>query len=210
MDSNSVLQLIVTFSQVTYMFCMLPQVVTNYYEKSANGLSTLFVIGYLNGFIAQNFYIFSLDLPIGYKIFCPVQFGILLVIVFQRLYFENFSDKRLAILCCANLLFAASMIPLLNSFKFQVGFWSGWAALILFSLSQVPQLFKVYTKKSVQGFSLLFIVVTGFGAILELTSGILLSLPLQTLFAALRNCLFVGGCLGAFYLYGNKDTIKKT
>jgi uncharacterized protein with PQ loop repeat len=209
MNFFGVWQAFLTLAQLVYTGCMVPQAITNYRIKSGRGLSKLFIVGYLNGFITQTFYTFLFDLPIGYKIFVPTQFAVMLGIIFQRLYYDQFSDRTLSFFCAFNIALAILMIPVAMTFPVQVGFLCGWASLFLFSFSQVPQLVKIYSTRSVQGFSLVFVLATGIGALFELIGSVLLALPLQTVFSAARNALFVGGCLGAFYLYGTFSSSKK-
>ncbi len=188
-------------SQLLYMVCLLPQVVTNYTVKSGTGLSDLFAIGYLNGHFAQLFYVFCLDLPMGYKIFVPVQFSIVLILIFQRLYYDRFVNRTLTIFYAVNIVCALALIPVACRIPLICGVAHGWLALIIFSLSQIPKIYKLYSTRSVQGFSFLFVVVMGCGSVLELAGAMILGLPTQTIFNAVRNTSFVAACLGAFCLY---------
>lgn len=204
MDITGILHYLLVLSQSLYMTCLLPQVVTNYKIKSGTGLSDLFAIGYLNGHFAQLFYVFCLNLPIGYKIFVPVQFLIVLVLIFQRLYYDRFANRALTLFYAVNIACAIALIPVACRIPLLCGTTNGWLSLIIFSLSQIPQVYKIYTTRSVQGFSIMFVVVMGCGSVLELLGSIFLGLPIQTIFNAVRNTTFVAACLGAFFLYGRK------
>lgn len=192
-------------SQLLYMVCLLPQVVTNYTVKSGTGLSDLFAIGYLNGHFAQLFYVFCLDLPMGYKIFVPVQFSIVLILIFQRLYYDRFVNQTLTIFYAVNIACALALIPVACKIPLICGVAHGWLALIIFSLSQIPQIYKLYSTRSVEGFSFMFVVVMGVGSVLELLGSLFLGLPTQTIFNAIRNTSFVVACLGAFFLYSRSS-----
>ncbi|MBS1987784.1 PQ-loop repeat-containing protein [Candidatus Dependentiae bacterium] len=209
MDITALWHNLLVLSQCLYMTCLLPQVVTNYKVKSGTGLSDLFAIGYLNGHFAQLFYVFCLNLPMGYKIFVPVQFLIVLVLIFQRLYYDRFANKALTLFYAINIACAIALIPVACRVPLLCGTANGWLSLIIFSLSQIPQIYKLYTTRSVQGFSMMFVVVMGCGSVLELLGSIFLGLPIQTIFNAVRNTSFVAACLGAFYLYNRSSNVIK-
>lgn len=197
------------FSQFLYMTCLLPQVITNYRVKSGSGLSDLFAIGYLNGHFAQLFYVYCLSLPLGYKIFVPIQLSIVCTLIFQRLFYDHFVHKKLLIFYLCNTLCAIALIPIACKIPALCGTAHGWFAMIIFSLSQLPQLYKLFSERSVRGFSFLFVLVMGCGSFLELTGSLILGLPIQTIFNAVRNCTFVIGCLIAFYWYSDAKLLKK-
>lgn len=204
MDMAIIAGYFLILSQLFYMVCLLPQAVTNYQVKSGTGLSDLFAIGYLNGHFAQLFYVFCLSLPLGYKIFVPVQFSIVLILIFQRLYYNHFANRTLTFFYIANIACALAIIPIACKIPLICGVAHGWLALVIFSLSQIPQIYKLYSMRSVQGFSLMFVVVMGCGSVLELAGALILGLPTQTIFNAVRNTFFVLACLGAFYFFGRR------
>ena len=201
MDMAIIAEYFLILSQLLYMICLLPQAITNYRVKSGTGLSDLFAIGYLNGHFAQLFYVFCLSLPLGYKIFVPVQFSIVLILIFQRLYYDHFANRALTFFYLANIACAFALIPVACKIPLICGVAHGWFALVVFSLSQIPQIYKLYSTRSVQGFSLMFVVVMGCGSVLELAGALILGLPAQTIFNAVRNTSFVIACLGAFHLF---------
>ena len=70
------------------------------------------------------------------------------------------------------------------------GMLSGWIGIALYTICEIPQVYKNYLRKSVQGFSFLFASMLAVGAAIEATLTLLLGLPKPTLASSIRILSF--------------------
>ena len=71
-----------------------------------------------------------------------------------------------------------------------VGHLCGWIGVFCWFAYQVPQVYKVRRKRSVEGFNFWFIIIASIGAIIEVAAAIVIPLPAQGL---------LNGCRGLFF-----------
>ncbi len=190
---------------VTYTLCFIPQIITNYRIKSGSGISEFFLFGYLNLHAIFLFYIFLLDLPLPYKFCVPVQLALVLVMIVQRLWYDNaMAAKRMALYYLINIALLLLLIPFALKTPIWFGHLGGWATLGLGYLSQAPQAFKMWRERSVVGFDKTFVYMLLLAGTAEMTGALVGGLPLQTKLAALRVLLFALIFLWQFKCYAIK------
>lgn len=174
-----------------YTLCFLPQIIENYRVKSGTGLSDYFLLAYLNTYIALIYYVFSLNLPLAYKIACPAQGIATLILIGQRLYYNHSSESKFyGLIYLANLLCSLIFIPFAITNPMHTGHIFGWLSFILTLLNQMPQVIRVISTKSVTGFSYMFILITACAAGIELYTALALGLPMQTVLSAARGLMY--------------------
>jgi len=189
-------------AQAFYFLCFLPQIITNYRRKSCAGLSEFFLFGYLNVYVAVLYYTFSCNLPFAYKVLCPLQAAAVLVIIFQRLYYDRSPvNKKYWFLYGGNVTGAMMLMPidLYNPDRF--GMIAGWVMFTLALINQLPQVVKIFKEKSVVGFSFGFVFLTTLAATTEFVTALFVGLPLQTLLSSLRGIVIGLVWMGQFWLY---------
>ncbi|MFA6527209.1 MAG: PQ-loop repeat-containing protein [Candidatus Babeliales bacterium] len=172
-----------------YLGCLLPQIWLTQKLKIGNALSDLFLLGYLNGYLAFIFYIFCYQLPPAYKILAPIETFATLVMVGQRLYFDKTASARLTWFYIVNVLIFLAFIPWALQAPSACGNFFGWLTFAIAAVNQLPQVIKVFYAKSVRGFSFMFVVLGGVAAIAEFSASVALSLPIQTIINAFRGIL---------------------
>jgi uncharacterized protein with PQ loop repeat len=187
---------------VMYTLCFIPQIITNYRVKSGSAISELFLFGYLNLHAIFLFYIFLLGLPTAYKVCVPVQLSLVLVMILQRLWYDNATAaKRMAIYYLANIALLLLLVPFALENPDWFGNFGGWATLALGYLSQAPQAFKIWRERSVAGFDKTFVYMFLLAGSAEMCGALIGGLPIQTKLAALRVLLFALIFLWQFKLY---------
>jgi uncharacterized protein with PQ loop repeat len=174
-------------AQIFYFACFVPQIFTNYRLKSGRGISELMLIAYLNTYFCLTIYIFCLNLPLAYKIMVPVQGVAGLILILQRIFYDFKTEKRMLFFYSANSLVFILLIPYAFKNPMYVGHFLGWVSFVLTLCNQLPQVFKIYREKSVEGFNFLFAFFTGLAAAIETTVAVVAGLPIQTLFMAMRG-----------------------
>ncbi len=185
---------------------ILPQIFLNYKVKSTTGLSNIYISLYLSGYITHLFYIFCLDLPIAYKVMAPVSFLLVLIIVFQRFLYKKHKAARRSIrLYCVIFFIIFLLIALAIFFPNKIGHLVGWISVVIWTIYQLPQIFKIYSEKSIGGFSFAAVSITGFQNLLALMATLALGLPLQSVFSALRGLTFFAIFCFQFLIYGKKS-----
>ena len=185
---------------------ILPQILLNYKLKSTAGLSNTYISIYISGYVFHLLYVFCLDLPIAYKVMGPLLFFLVLVLVFQRFIYNKDKAKNHPVkLYCMNFFIISFLIALAINFPIKIGHLAGWISVAIWTIYQLPQVFKIYSKKSVVGFSFAAVSCGGFQNFLELAATLALGLPLQSLFVALRGIIFFAIFCFQFWIYKNKS-----
>lgn len=173
-----------------YFACFLPQILTNFKEKSGTGVSELLLIGYLNAYLFLMLYIFCIDLPLIYRIMGPLELFATAILIIQRLYYDDSPYvKKLWFMYAINIAIFLPLIPYALKHRYLVGAMCGWLYFAFSMVNQLPQVFKIHKEKSVVGFSFLFVLLAGLAAILETVAAFMADLPAQTTFNALRGVL---------------------
>ena len=174
-------------AQFFYLACLLPQIFTNYHQKSGMGVSSLLLIGYLNAYLFLLFYVFFIDLPPAYKFLVPLQTVATICLIMQRIYYDNSPQtKKYWFAFGANLMAFVLFLPYALAHPLIVGISFGWINFVLSVANQLPQILKIHREKSVVGFHFLFVAFTGIAALLEISASFITYLPPQTRVNAVR------------------------
>ena len=185
---------------------ILPQILLNYKLKSTAGLSNTYISIYLSGYFFHLFYVFCLDLPIAYKVINPLLFSLVLVLAFQRFFYSKDKAWNHPIkLYSMNFFIISFLIVLAINFPIKIGHLAGWISVAIWTVYQLPQVFKIYSKKSIEGFSFAAVSCSGFQNFLEFAAVLALGLPLQSIFVALRGIIFFAIFCFQFWIYKNKS-----
>ncbi len=175
-------------AQIFYVLVYIPQIITNYRQKSGKGLSELMLFAYFNTMVAVLYYVFSYNLPPAYKICCPLQIAALVILIGQRLYYDDIKTaKPYWFWYGGNMVASMAFIPLSVQNPSAIGLFAGWTMFALSLMNQLPQVFKIFKEKSVAGFSFFFIVFSFTAALVEFVTALIVGLPVQTLLCATRG-----------------------
>jgi uncharacterized protein with PQ loop repeat len=191
---------------IFYSVCFFPQIFENYKKKSGKGISDFMLTLILNGYLALVVYVYLLDLHISYKIVVPLNMLSTVVWIVQRVYYDaSVEGKRWGLFYLLNIIAAISLIPLAVQFPIIAGNAGGWINIIVGTIGFVPQIAKIYRTRSVEGFSLSFVICNLIAGALELVGAILGLLPLQTKLTASRAIIVGIIFLMQFKFYGKKN-----
>lgn len=177
---------------ILYVACFLPQVVTNYRRQSTDGLSNATIFIYFFGYLVEILYAFFLDLPIALKVMIPMGAGVAGTLVIQRLYYDPQPEYRVRTMAAYGLVLIAFLIGVWagQHHPHFVGHLCGWVGSLCWFAYQVPQVYKVHTRRSVKGFNFWFILIASIGAFIEVAAAIIIPLPAQGLFNGTRGLFF--------------------
>lgn len=189
-------------SQIFYLVSFFPQIITNYTMRSGKGLSDVLLFGYLNGYLAFFYFMMCMGAPVSMHILSGLQFLALLVLIFQRFYYDaTTSVYRFFALFMANMLFATFFIPFALKNPKAAGDISAWIGSAFFCVSQFFQIGKMYVARSVIGFSFLFAIFMMIGAALELSVAYLLAYSFQSRLSLWRLVMGCGIYCFQFMMY---------
>ncbi|KKQ12184.1 MAG: hypothetical protein US22_C0001G0013 [candidate division TM6 bacterium GW2011_GWF2_36_6] len=189
-------------SQIIYVMVYIPQIITNFKEKSGRGLSDLTLLGYLNALAVFAYYIFLFGLPSIYKWSVTTQLIAVVTLIGQRLYYDTSMRSWLfRVMYGSNVIGLFAFIPMSIDNPIGVGYYAGWVAVMLSCLMQLPQVFKIFRERSVIGFNILFAVFSLLAAGVELLAALGAGLPVQTVFSALRGVVIGVVWIFQFWLY---------
>ncbi len=205
LTQNMIFNTLLLVARIIGLSGLVPQIILNYKEKSTESLSNIFLFIYLVGYAINLLYVYGLGLPIAYKIMAPLAFLLVLILVFQCfLYNKHKVIFRLIISCCTFFLLFFLLIILTVNFPNKIGNLAGWICFLIWFVYLLPQIFRIYSKKSVKGFSFLFAFLGLIGNLLELIGILALRLPIQSIFIAIRGLAFCSIFCLQFWMYRKK------
>jgi hypothetical protein len=172
---------------IAYCVSLLPQVFLNHKIKTTGGLSDLYLLGYFSGYFLNMFYVYILNFNFAYKAIAPFSFFIVTFMIFQRFFYKDSFNIKFYIM---NLLLLAAYVGVFFLNPFKAGHLAGWLLVGIWSLYQIPQVITIFSRKSVEGFSLILVTLLGIGNIIELVMGVLLQFPMQSILIAFRGLVF--------------------
>ncbi len=210
LTQNIIANIMIWIVHIISVAGILPQIFLNHKIKSTNGLSNTYILVYLSGYTVHLLYVFCLDLPIAYKIMAPLSALLVLIITFQRFFY----NKRKAVhrptrLYCVNFFIIFSLIVLVINFPNKIGHLAGWISFVIWTVYQLPQVLKIYSNKSVEGFSFAAVSLSGFQNLLGFIATLALGVPLQSVFTALRGLIFFSIFCFQFWIYRKKSNHLK-
>ena len=195
-------------SNTVFLFGIISQVVLNYKYKSINGLSKIFLFITLIGYSAHLLYVYGLNLPIIYKIVVPVSFFFVLILVFQRFFYTKHKIRLHSVFVYSVFFLLFFLLIILDVyFPKTIGNLAGWFSFIIWFIYLLPQMFRIYLKKSVEGFSFLFVFLGLISNSLEFVVVLVLKLPIQSIFITVRGIVFFSILCLQFWIYRKKPEL---
>ena len=190
---------------------IVPQIHLNYKTKSAKGLSNFYLISLFLGYIAYLLYVYCLDLPIAYKIMVPISCLLISILIIQQFFWfkkkiisnstQLYSTKQLY---STNFFIIFLLVILTIKFPYKIGHIAGWFSVTMWSIYQFPQVYKIYSNKSVAGLSLLFISLNCLSNFLGLIAALYFKLPIQSILISGQGIIFFIIFCYQFWLYGKR------
>lgn len=196
----------------TYFVAAASQALTNHKLKSTEGLSDSFIIFYLNTYILLMYYIFLLDLPMPYRIMEPLTGLIIIIIVFQRFWYNPWErSKHLIPYLTISSGIAFFFAILVRTHPGLIGHGTGWASCFFDTVTLIPQIIKMHRTKSVEGFSFLFATAIALANGIEVIASIYNpeSIPFQTVVMGAKGIIIYVICVIQFFIYSQKGKHKK-
>lgn len=206
--SDTFIALIMAWIAVfTYFVAAFSQALTNHKLKSTEGLSDSFILFYLNSYILLMYYIFCLDLPQPYRIMEPITGLVIIIIVFQRLWYNPWERSKHLLpyltLSSAIAFFFAVMTRINPEL---LGHATGWASCFFDTVTLIPQIIKMHRTKSVEGFSFLFATAIALANGIEVVASIYNhNIPFQTVVMGLKGVIIYVICVIQFFIYSQKN-----
>ncbi len=110
------------------------------------------------------------------------------LLVVQRFYYDGVRKSIpfvlaivASLLCVIGVLF---LVPAHGQLIADIG---GWAAFTLFTVSQIPQIIKIFKSKSTYGFSFGFVTIFAMAQVCELVGGLIEKVPAATIVMCVRG-----------------------
>lgn len=197
--SNNYLLWIVNIS---YFLGLFPQVILNYKMKTTKALSDLYLMGYLGGYVLNLLYVYALNFDLAYKTRAILSLLVVGFILFQRFFYRDKYQLKVYLIGGFILLM---FIPLLFVNSKLAGHLAGWSLFFIWSTYQLPQVFKNYKRKSVEGFSFLLVSLICLGNLFEFVMGAILHYPEQSQFIAIRGIVISMIFYSQFWMYGKNS-----
>lgn len=197
-----IINMVPWFINIGYFLALFPQIYLNYKHKSTKGLSELFILGNFVGYLLYFWHAYIFNFPLAYKILLPVTALIAFILILQSFIYSDYSENKFKFkfyLLNFSLIIFLALISII--FPQESGNIAGWISSVIWCLYLVPQVIKIYRKKSVKGFSFLFVLFIGFGGFTELASAIFCNLSAPIYFNSFRGFLFFAIFLVQFLKY---------
>lgn len=187
-----------------YASSFISQILLNRKLRSAKGLSDLFILFCLSEQFTYGYFVYCKNLPLVYKVMMPILMLLVLIIVFQRLYYALRIRKKVKhayffnMIALLVLFFCALFIPGI------IGDVCGWTAVFIGVWQHLPQIIKVFISKSVRGFSFEFVYIIFAGYAFELISALVQGLPTQIIVNSTRGVIVFSIFFLQFILYSRR------
>ena len=196
--------LLIIISNLFFVLSLIPQILLNYKIKSTNGLSDLFILTLLNSSYFYLVYSFSNNLPIVYKVVNITYLVLICLIIFQRFKYSKNNEKKFLFFYMFNILILFIVTCLIYLKFLAYAYLIGWIPVGIGIWKKVPQIFKIYRRKSVHGFSFYFILISLISNFFEVLGNFCLNLPIPMIVNNFRGILVNLVFLGQFLLYKQK------
>lgn len=192
-------------SLIFYGACFVPQLITNYRIKSTCGMSDWFIWCYFNDYFCILMYIWCQPFALPYRIMVPIEVGLMIFLLLQRFYYDGIRKSiPFTLAIGASLVWMAGVLMLVPKYPQLIADIGGWAAFTLFTVSQIPQIMKIYKSKSTYGFSFGFVTIFALAQVCELIGGLIEKVPAATIVMCVRGLAFYCVYVYLFAKYRSK------
>ncbi len=186
-----------------YAIAPWPQVRTNYRRGDAVGLSHWMLFLRIFAVSSYTVYVYLLDLPLAHKLLYPICLSGLITLAIQGYYYDHHrsAQRWLRFAYFKQITVLAALVVMGFWYPIQAGMLAGWCAVVTGVMSDMPQIYRNWWRKSTVGFNILFSSAIGFGGICDLILSFVYGLPLPTILATARVtiCYFI--YLTQFFVY---------
>lgn len=127
-------------------------------------------------------YVYLLALPLPMRVMIPAELACMSVLVGQELWFAPTHEFRRQVTLWHGVVLCLASITWYIGFFFPqlVGYFAGWVCVVAVSFVQFPQIFRNWRRKSIEGFSIFFLVCTSISSCIFMWSCYMLNLPLPS------------------------------
>lgn len=167
---------LILITNTILMIYLLPQIWLNYKIQSGTGISDGMLLGNLNMAFMGLIFVYTADMPIIYRVMSPIALCAVLILIAQRVYYNDHVRKFLSLLI-PNLLILLALIPVAAARPDEMAFVTGWASFAFQIIYQLPQIIKILRTHSTHGFSFSSLSLQTIGYTCELAAALLLGLP---------------------------------
>jgi len=176
----------------------------NYRLRSTAGVSTLMLfLRYITA-EAQIQYLYLLSLPLAWRVLILPQYVALIVLITQEAWYSHRTIIRQLIITALIIITAVWGSLFWHGWhhnSFIAGHYAGWVMFVLSFVNALPQIFKNWHRKSVQGYSIWFVLFGLIAVTFDYSLATIISVPLQTHLNYIRAILYSFIELFQFYLY---------
>lgn len=168
------------------------QALKNFFRGTSRAISHRMLFIAAIGSITKLLYNYFLWLPFAYRFMRPLTMIALAVLIVQSFRSAETPQLKHRIVLAYTALASVTAGLILwgiwtPSF---VGHGAGWVSCVAFSVHQLPQMWKNYTRKSVEGLSFAYLTLLCVGAILEIVVALIMGLPIQSVLNGLRGVVY--------------------
>lgn len=191
-----------------YVIAIIPQVLLSYRTKSAKGVSQSMVFLRFAAMSVYTVYLQLCQLTLAHRVMMPIYLCMVGFLVFQGYHYETNERKvhwmRVSYSVLALFLFGSCVLAIW--YPWTTGFFLGTVGMSLAWLTDLPQVYKNWQRKSTKGFSFFFPSIIGVGATIEFMLAIYLQLPLPTILNTFRAITYYLIYCVQFGLYREPDS----
>ncbi|MGD1997429.1 MAG: PQ-loop repeat-containing protein [Candidatus Dependentiae bacterium] len=168
------------------------QALKNFFRGTAQAVSHPMLFIASVGSVARLLFVFFLWLPLAYRCVRPLTLAALFFLVFQSYWYTEDAPLRRRIIIAYTALASVTAALVLWGIWMPslIGHGAGWVSFVAFSVHQVPQMWKNYRRKSVEGLSFAYLTLLCIGATLEIVIALIMGLPIQSVLNGLRGVAY--------------------
>lgn len=175
-----------------YVIAIIPQVLLSYRSGSAKGISQSMVFLRFAAMSIYTVYLQLCHLTLAHRVMMPIYMCMIGFLVYQGYHYEKNERKIhwMRVSYAALILFLLVNSILAYWYPWTIGFFLGTVGMSLAWLTDLPQVYKNWKRKSTKGFSFFFPSIIGMGATIEFMLALYLQLPLPTILNTFRAITF--------------------
>lgn len=206
-NANVVSQIVIWLPLSFYLLSTYSQVWYLWKKKASHALSIYGTLLNTTGTACGIWYVFLTSMPLAYHVITPLQLiGLCAILYLSYKYSHTLERKKTALL---GLYWALIVFTSIGSGAFYstslTGHTAGWIMVIVLTLSQLPQIIRLWATKTRTGISISRILWLILASTTELTCTLSLNVPIQTYLRITRsltfNLIILAQCL---YYYNDR------
>lgn len=182
MTLREIAEVLIWFPPMINIFAISCQVGLSARLRSVQGVSTYMLVLRFIAASSQVLYLNFLNMAFGYRVMIMPQWFLLCVMLYQQIRFAETRRSAQLVVISSVSIFVTWIIAIMVGFSYPdlIGHAGGWLMVMLGTITQLPQIFRNWRRKSVKGYSKKYVIFSVSAYAFDLTLAAIIGVPIQT------------------------------